>query len=395
MYAENSIRKGRLEDLENYRIGPSAQRPMGASHIPKKSTRTPYSREEDELLYDYVYKRELTAQAKVSGNKIYQEFAEMASTFSSTRVFTSLMFHYQHPQHSWQSWRSRYLRELRGKFRSEVGVPRSELLHQKVSGVLTQVIAQPQPPEQDQTQPTVGGTLPTEPVDSTLKRKRISEPQPSTDLSKPVIVPSSSKRRIIEASGNDNHLAPRPSASHLAQGSQATNTPTQTQNRPQIRDLHSPIFQTSDNTESYQPGPSKSTAKPTVASQDSVDPLFLELPFLPSSPESEDGDELEDELPDVPSWIDSQLARGNANESTIIAVLRAASLKPELAEKVLEHWDPDKGLPDDMPGIWTPEDDKFLEGDARQIRMVFEKHGEKASIRRWQYLSIARERGML
>lgn len=79
-YAERSIQNGRLEDLEKYRIGPSAQRPMGASHIPKKRTRRDYSLKEDQILYDYLYPYEQAENAPISGQVIYQQLAEKAST---------------------------------------------------------------------------------------------------------------------------------------------------------------------------------------------------------------------------------------------------------------------------------------------------------------------------
>lgn len=124
--------------------------------------------------------------------------------------------------------------------------------------------------------------------------------------------------------------------------------------------------------------------------------LFLELPYPPSSPEPDDGEESdESDLPDVDGWIDAQLARGKADESTIIAALHSASMDQELAGQALEHWDPTKGLPDDMPGIWSTEDDKCLEGeDARAIQRVLTKHGQDASNTRWEYLRMARERGV-
>lgn len=137
--------------------------------------------------------------------------------------------------------------------------------------------------------------------------------------------------------------------------------------------------------------------EPIDNTQSMVDPLFLEMPFLPSSPEPEEGEETdESELPDVDAWIESQLTRGNADELTIISVLRSANMDYELAGRVLEHWDPEKGIPDDLPGMWTAEDDRCLEGqDARGIQRVLTKHGQDASNSRWEYLRMARERGML
>lgn len=80
-YVERSVRNGRLEDLEAHRTGPSAPRPMGASHIPKKGTRTDYSLQEDQIIYDYLYPYELEENAPISGSKIYQELAQKVRTF--------------------------------------------------------------------------------------------------------------------------------------------------------------------------------------------------------------------------------------------------------------------------------------------------------------------------
>lgn len=73
---ELSVRNGRLEDLEAHRIGPSSPRPMGASHIPKKGTRTDYSLQEDKILFDWLYPFEQRPNSPISGNRIYQMLAE-------------------------------------------------------------------------------------------------------------------------------------------------------------------------------------------------------------------------------------------------------------------------------------------------------------------------------
>lgn len=131
--------------------------------------------------------------------------------------------------------------------------------------------------------------------------------------------------------------------------------------------------------------------------QGQTDPNFLELPFLPPSPEPDDGEESDDEdLPNVDGWINKHLARGISDEETIIAVLRSATMDQTLADKVLENWDPNTAIPDNIPGVWTAEDDRCLEyGDARNIRRVSTKHGEELTNNRWEYLRIARERGLL
>lgn len=72
-YLERSIESGALEDPEVYRVGPSAPRPMGATQIPKKGTRSDYSLKDDQVLYDWLYPFEQRPGAPISGNKIYQE----------------------------------------------------------------------------------------------------------------------------------------------------------------------------------------------------------------------------------------------------------------------------------------------------------------------------------
>lgn len=127
------------------------------------------------------------------------------------------------------------------------------------------------------------------------------------------------------------------------------------------------------------------------------DPLFLELPFLPPSPEPDDGEESDEEdFPDVDGWIARKMARGITDEATIIDVLRSATMNQDLADTVLENWDPSTSIPANVRGIWTAEDDKCLEAtDGRDVERVITKHGEDFTNTRWEYLRMARERGLL
>lgn len=80
-YIEDSVKNGRLEDLDNYYAGPApgAIRPVGAgaSH-PAKLGRTPFTAEDDRILVDWVTKAERSGSA-TKGNAIYQQLAEKAS----------------------------------------------------------------------------------------------------------------------------------------------------------------------------------------------------------------------------------------------------------------------------------------------------------------------------
>lgn len=71
-YVEESIRKGQVADLDAHRAGSSRPRAMGASNIPKRRTKSVYTLEDDQLLYDFLYPFEQQENAPVHGNKIYQ-----------------------------------------------------------------------------------------------------------------------------------------------------------------------------------------------------------------------------------------------------------------------------------------------------------------------------------
>lgn len=123
-----------------------------------------------------------------------------------------------------------------------------------------------------------------------------------------------------------------------------------------------------------------------------VDPLFLELPFPPSDPESGDDEGPE---PDIDAWIDDRLRYGKAQSpAQVIEALRCASMDTYLADKVLGSLAAGKGIPSDMPGVWTAEDDRCIEGkDARSIERVLKKHGVKFFNARWDYLDMFRAGG--
>ncbi|KAJ5773169.1 hypothetical protein N7457_008065 [Penicillium paradoxum] len=76
-YVERSIKNGQLEDLEAHRVGPSAPRPMGASNIPTKSTRSFFTLQEDQLVFDWIEHFGREPGAPVQGNRFYQDLSEL------------------------------------------------------------------------------------------------------------------------------------------------------------------------------------------------------------------------------------------------------------------------------------------------------------------------------
>lgn len=137
--------------------------------------------------------------------------------------------------------------------------------------------------------------------------------------------------------------------------------------------------------------------------REEVDMLFFELPFLPSTPEpvGEDSDTQidsgNDETGDdnMINWVERQVSLG-FDDAVIDDALCCTSLNCKLAEKVLQVLAIGKPIPHDIPGVWTLKDDEDLEGqNAREIKRVIEKHGERFVSDRWNYLSEARDRGMV
>ncbi|KAK4155685.1 Telomeric repeat-binding factor 2-interacting protein 1 [Chaetomidium leptoderma] len=88
-YIDESATKGELVNIEDHRIHhASVSRPVGSTN--GKSTKVPYSQLDEQILVTWVRR----AGAKTSGNKIYQDLAEL------------------YPQHSWHSWRDKWVKGM-------------------------------------------------------------------------------------------------------------------------------------------------------------------------------------------------------------------------------------------------------------------------------------------
>lgn len=140
-----------------------------------------------------------------------------------------------------------------------------------------------------------------------------------------------------------------------------------------------------------------------------VDGLLRQLPFWPSSPApeyvpDEDVEDQADEqpgkkgdpVPDIDEWIDDCVRTGKArSDKQVIEALRCTTMDPDLALKVLQYLVAEKPIPDDIPGVWTAEDDEHLEGgNARYVERVLEKHGDQYVESRGEYLGLARATGL-
>ncbi|PBP20963.1 hypothetical protein BUE80_DR008224 [Diplocarpon rosae] len=93
-WIDASVKKGSLEDFEEYRAGPAELRdqPVGSGQ-PTRSGRVPFSQTDDKILMAYCTRAEQNG-ASMGGNQIYREFA------------------HKHPRHTAQSWRDRWVKKL-------------------------------------------------------------------------------------------------------------------------------------------------------------------------------------------------------------------------------------------------------------------------------------------
>ncbi|KAF2713877.1 hypothetical protein K504DRAFT_530789 [Pleomassaria siparia CBS 279.74] len=106
-FIDDSIKKGELASPDRHLAGPEVgtARHAGSISRPKKGVRTPYTAEEDRILYKWVRDCETNATGVASGNAIYKQLEV------------------KYPQHTWQSWRDHYLKALQHRPPSAFNIP--------------------------------------------------------------------------------------------------------------------------------------------------------------------------------------------------------------------------------------------------------------------------------
>lgn len=100
-----------------------------------------------------------------------------------------------------------------------------------------------------------------------------------------------------------------------------------------------------------------------------------------------------EEIQELDRWIESRLETGRAtDEEQIIQALSCTSMNPFLADKVLNNLNRGEGIPTNIPGVWTEEDDE-LHGSANHSDIVKlqEKHGSDNFDIRGRYLETVRQ----
>lgn len=92
-------------------------------------------------------------------------------------------------------------------------------------------------------------------------------------------------------------------------------------------------------------------------------------------------------------WITSKTTGRNAySHQQVLEALACTTMDPDLADTVLEAMAAGKGIPDNVMGVWTKEDDECLEAsDSREIEAVLQKHGNELFNARFEYIMTRRE----
>jgi TRF2-interacting telomeric protein/Rap1 - C terminal domain/Rap1 Myb domain len=97
-YIEQSIKNGTLEDLADHVVGPASRtdRPVGSTTTMSKGTRSRYTEEEDQLLWNWVKPFEDRGE-HTAGNEIYKQLETARGN----------------GRHTYQSWRDRWLKYVK------------------------------------------------------------------------------------------------------------------------------------------------------------------------------------------------------------------------------------------------------------------------------------------
>lgn len=343
----------------------------------------PYTLSDDQILWDWLRPYELKGGDQVKGNLIYQQLER------------------QHPRHTFQSWRDRYLKQLRGKPRPG-GPPKEDQQQQQQQGTATK----------DKSTPVPNSTQRSSQQRSAIRNSR-PEPVPRTESSQSRSQPSSPPEAgpaRTDPSGTGSSGATR-----LARG------PAQSRlneiKRKRFEELPVPSFDTDDNPPKRQrhepdvvstpsqsnghatqnkdnrrpaPEPTQSQFKTTSQFEEEANFAALnELPY-PVVPEKNDSDEDaddDDNSEDPESWIEKHVRNGRKAEHAILA-LDCTSMNAGLADKVVAVLSQGREIPDDIPGVWTEDEDNTLltSSETRKIEALLQKHGSKFYNERFKFL---------
>ncbi|KAI9733957.1 MAG: hypothetical protein M1834_002614 [Cirrosporium novae-zelandiae] len=105
-----------------------------------------------------------------------------------------------------------------------------------------------------------------------------------------------------------------------------------------------------------------------------------------SNDQDEMGMESSQETAKFEEWMSAHLSAGHQQDEIVYALERT-TMQTGYADLVLEYQGCGKGLPMNIPGIWTEEDDMLLHSkNAHAIEEMYDKHGKEATDQRMEFL---------
>ncbi|KAJ9319956.1 hypothetical protein DTO027B5_9068 [Paecilomyces variotii] len=438
-YIERCIRAGHHVSLEAHRVGPAQpkSRPTGASHIPPRAHRKQFTKEDDEILLAWVQDSVAKGLA-TAGNKIYETLAQQ---------------HPQHTSQSWRNRYVKNFRGQGLSTALSSGTKRvstSEDANRTTSSESAPMREQSESSRSGEVSKSPRGEAAQEGSHSAPKPARSrhlnpSQHAPSTPVDQQEQVPLRSPYHtptLPQRPPGHGQEPPRAVRSGMVTNPNGVGQRTQqdaTRIEEQVRkrrrisldiptfdqDHHQPERKrrvtdydprllpstpiqppveaekaeerpapdtTDDETQSedrFETAPQFDTQRPSQPD----DNLLRELPFLPSSPseEEETQERQEEVINEIDQWIKARVRTGKAqNEQQVKEALRCTTMSPDLADVVLKYLVKGKGIPQNMRGVWTPEDDSRLQNsNAREMERSIEKHGMELAKMRKKYLRMA------
>lgn len=93
---------------------------------------------------------------------------------------------------------------------------------------------------------------------------------------------------------------------------------------------------------------------------------------------------------DLETWVQKRIDRGR-NSDHILLALTCTCLNVKLADQVLNILSAGNPIPDDIPGVWTEDDDNAIMGsDGRAMERILKKHGDTKFNERFLFLEQSR-----
>ncbi|ODH46994.1 hypothetical protein GX48_06931 [Paracoccidioides brasiliensis] len=113
----------------------------------------------------------------------------------------------------------------------------------------------------------------------------------------------------------------------------------------------------------------------------------------PTYPDNNTSSEDQAAIREMDEWISSKVTGSKAySQLQVLDALACTTMDPDLAETVLEHMAAGRGIPSNIRGVWTKEDDEWLDAaDPKCIQALIKKHGNELFNARFEYIMARRE----